>query len=379
MGKIKFMAVAAAMLLTVTFTACGSLRKVDLVAVEEKSATCTEDGNAAYWYDQAHDKYYSDETGKKEISAESIVLPATGHDWDEGTEMKAAECVEEGEMLYTCKVCGETKTEAIPTLSGDGVHHWEDNVCTVCGYDAGGSKGLSYTFDEEENVYTVAGIGTCADAYVEIPAVYNGAAVTAIAENAFQNCRQLKGITIPESVTLIGNGTVTSKGAFNGCGNLETMVLPFVGQSADITSAGQRALFGFIFGSISYEGGRSTKQYYKEGNYGTYYIPTSLRSITVTGGDVFYGAFYGCSQLESITLNDSVTIAGGRAFDGCTALTAITIGRGVTNIPNNTFNNCTSLQTVYYTGTEEEYQAITVGVTNNGVFTKATVYYNGEW
>lgn len=404
MKKVRLLAVGAALLLTAAFSACDGSQK-GLVAVEAKSVTCTEDGNTAYWYNPKSGKYYSDEKGDNEISAESVVLSATGHDWDEGKETVPADCVSEGKRTYTCKVCGEKKTEPIDALSADGVHdwvyafdetghsaecsvcgvalehaahEWEDNVCTVCGYDAGGSKGLVYTFDEGENTYAVAGIGTCTDAYVKIPAVYNGAEVTSIAENAFKNCVKMKGITVPETVTLIGNGALTSKGAFNGCSNLETMVLPFIGQRAGITSAGQPALFGYIFGAESYDGSVRTKQMYSETGSGTYYIPASLRSITVTGGNVYYGAFYSCSQIVSITLTDEVKTIGGRAFDGCTALTEITIGRYVTNIPNNTFNNCTSLQTVYFNGTEEEWNAINIGVTNNGAVTKATIYYNGE-
>ena len=38
------------------------------------------------------------------------------HVWDEGKVIKEATYDEEGEMLYTCTVCGETKTEVIPKL-----------------------------------------------------------------------------------------------------------------------------------------------------------------------------------------------------------------------------------------------------------------------
>ena len=41
---------------------------------------------------------------------------ATGHKWDSGVQSKAPTYTEEGEMLYTCETCGETKTEVIEKL-----------------------------------------------------------------------------------------------------------------------------------------------------------------------------------------------------------------------------------------------------------------------
>ena len=41
------------------------------------------------------------------------------HVWDDGVETKRATKYEEGEMLYTCTVCGATRTEVIPKLKGN--------------------------------------------------------------------------------------------------------------------------------------------------------------------------------------------------------------------------------------------------------------------
>ena len=43
-------------------------------------------------------------------------MPATGHKWDEGKVTKEATETSEGIKTYTCTVCSETKTEAIPKL-----------------------------------------------------------------------------------------------------------------------------------------------------------------------------------------------------------------------------------------------------------------------
>ena len=45
------------------------------------------------------------------------------------TVTKAATCTEAGEKSYTCAICGETHTEAIPAAG----HHYENGKCTGCG------------------------------------------------------------------------------------------------------------------------------------------------------------------------------------------------------------------------------------------------------
>ncbi len=57
-------------------------------------------------------------------------------------------------------------------------------------------------------------------------------------------------------------------------------------------------------------------------------------------------AFYGGSQLTSITIPDSVASIGHDVFYQCTKLTSVTIPEGVTAIDSNTFYQCTSLTSV---------------------------------
>ena len=113
--------------------------------------------------------------------------------------------------------------------------------------------------------------------------------------------------------------------------------------------------FGYIFGTISYTGGTEVTHYYYGSSTSsttstTYYIPASLRSVTVTGGAILYGAFYNCSMLTSVTIGNSVTSIGRYAFYGCTGLTSATIGNSVTSIGYDAFSGCTGLISVYYTG-----------------------------
>lgn len=86
----------------------------DLIATAEKAATCTEEGNIAYWQCSLCGKYYSDENAFTEISFADTILPISDHSWDDGVVTKEATESEEGEKLFTCAVCGETKTAIIP-------------------------------------------------------------------------------------------------------------------------------------------------------------------------------------------------------------------------------------------------------------------------
>ncbi len=65
-------------------------------------------------------------------------------------------------------------------------------------------------------------------------------------------------------------------------------------------------------------------------------IPDSVTSI----GNM---AFYRCKGLTSIPIPDSVTSIGDSAFSGCTSLTSITIPDSVTNVGDGLFYGCSSL------------------------------------
>ena len=149
-------------------------------------------------------------------------------------------------------------------------------------------------------------------------------------------------IIVPDYVTAI------SLGAFSGCSSLESITLPFVGGSVKWETSRYQYPLGYIFGTNSYMGSTETEQYYYGSSTSSttstkYYIPQSLKSVTITGGNILYGAFYNCSGLTNITIPDSVTSMGNYVFSYCSGLTSITIPDGVTYIGSCAFLGCSGL------------------------------------
>lgn len=181
---------------------------------------------------------------------------------------------------------------------------------------------------------------------VIIPSFYKGYAVNSLIETSFKNCVEIVSVEIPDSVKSIGQR------AFSGCSNLESLTIPFVGAKAGVTSSDTYQYpFGYIFGTAKYEGGEATWQYYYGSSTSsptstTYYIPSSLKSVTVTGGNILHGAFDDCSGLTSITIGNGVTSIGDATFYNCSGLTSITIPDSVTRIGNSAFLGCSGLTSV---------------------------------
>ena len=155
-----------------------------------KAATCTEDGNSAYWTCTVCGKYFFDANATKEIPENSWVIDALGHNMTK-TDAKAATCTEAGNKEYwTCEACGKTFSDekgenAIADLdawkTGDGKinatgHSWgtwtkddNDHHKRVCANDASHVETKPHVWDggivTTEATCTEAGVKTytCSD------------------------------------------------------------------------------------------------------------------------------------------------------------------------------------------------------------------------
>ena len=289
----------------------------------------------------------------------------------------------------------------------------------TCGAEGDGSN-LTWTLDSE-GVLTISGSGDMHDYVYSSPWHENGNqirsvlmenGVTGIGNFAFFECISLTSMTIPDSVTCIGNcafkdcsslasvtipDSVASIGvyAFCGCTSLKSVTIP-----DSVTSIGDYA-FGFCTSltGIWVDGGSS--HYFSDASgvlfnkdktvlaqcpgafSGSYVIPdgvtsindaafvncTSLTSVTIPDGvtNIGYEVFAGCTSLANMVLPNGVTRIGAEAFDWCTSMKSITIPDSVTSIGYDAFSNCKSLTNVYFTGTEEAWNGITIDDGNDAL------------
>ena len=231
-----------------------------------------------------------------------------------------------------------------------------------------GTEGLMFS-TYYTNYVSVTGYNGNADNVV-IPKTYRGIPVKIIKDSAFSFQTRIKSVTIPDSVTsigqeafvgctglmsvTIGNG-VTSIGdyAFNDCTGLTSIAIP-----DGVTSIGWSAFKGCT-GLTSITIPNNVTSIGTEAFRGCTGLTsvTMGNSVTSIGG----GAFYGCTGLTSIAIPDGVTSIGGAAFRDCTGLTSVTIGNGVTSIGGSAFDGCTGLTSITFNGTMAQWNAISKG------------------
>ena len=155
--------------------------------------------------------------------------------------------------------------------------------------------------------------------------------VTVIAGSAFDGCDKITEITIPNTFTEIGAA------AFFGCRGLKSVNIP-----NSITSLDQNVFLNC---------NRLTKLV----------LPKNVTEIPDY-------AFGGCNQVVDIVIPEGVTTIGKAAFQDCTSLKSVTIPMSLQMVDSSAFLTKSHGFDIYYPGTEEDFQKITVE-RNNPAFT----------
>ncbi len=198
--------------------------------------------------------------------------------------------------------------------------------------------------------------GTSYKGEIKIPSKVNWNAdysVTGIGEKAFYGCRELSSVSIPNSITSIGErafsdsglssisvpNSVTTVGSniFESCKNLTSFKIP-----GSWTSVPEGCFVMSGLTSIMIPRTVTTIEYR------AFYGCTSLSSITIpnTVTTLEKECFSWCKSLTSIVLPKSVTTIGGGAFSYCQGLTSISIPESVTWVGQSVFEGCNALSAI---------------------------------
>ena len=168
--------------------------------------------------------------------------------------------------------------------------------------------------------------------------------VTEIGSSAFSGCSGITNINIPSSVTEIGSS------AFSECSGITNINIP-----SSVTKIGTSA-FTYCTGLTEL------------------YIPKTLQEV---GRYIDNTVFYGCTGISKVEFEEGTT----KIIDNilCNAKlksgAKIIIPSSVTEIGSSAFYNCNNLTTVNFRGTEAQWNAISIGSSNDPL-TSATKQFN---
>ena len=197
---------------------------------------------------------------------------------------------------------------------------------------------MPYTFEVDTvtgNYHITKYCGS--EAKVSIPEEYRGKAIDTINTLAFSAATSITELYIPDTVTKI------EKNAFNACNNIETIRIPFIGDSLSTKN-----IFGYIFGADSHE----TQKVF---------VPANLHKVIISDQveTIWSNAFYGCTQIYTVVIPNKLRAMYENAFTG-TSISKFVIPDSVQYVYNS-FYGCDKLQGIYVSSLNKFLSITTYG------------------
>ncbi len=182
----------------------------------------------------------------------------------------------------------------------------------------------SVLFDKDKTTLLRYPTNNSRESYV-IPDSVRIISKSAFADNSFflNSTYKLKKVIFGKNVTVI------EESAFDECRSLEEVYF-----NSELQQIGKRA-----------------------------FAASALKFITIPDRviDIGYAAFFGCSSLKTVVLGKNVETIGEMAFQSCESLESIIIFDNLKLIGNQAFARCYNLKDINYTGTQSQWNNISIG------------------
>ncbi len=290
-------------------------------------------------------------------------------------------------ILTSCKV--KTKHE-----------HKYDNYECSCG-DVDYSKGLLYSLKNDK--YLVSGIGDCSDDVIVIPKIYNDKQVVGISSYAFKNA-SIKEVILFDNIKTIGDSSFESceklsyidlssiisigENAFYKCKNINKIIisnnLDRVLKNAFSESNIKSVYFdGKIdeWLDIKFEDPSSNMLAYTNDVYIKYnddYILLEQIDIPLNIFKINKYQFVGLKKLKKIVIPDNIKNIYDGAFLCCENLEEVVIPKDIV-IANNVFIGCNNLKRIYYKGSKDDWNKISIAEGNDPLLIENVYFYSEEY
>lgn len=209
---------------------------------------------------------------------------------------------------------------------------------------------------------TITSIGNNAFLNTKLSTFAFSSALTTIGSAAFQGTL-LTEVVLPNTVVTIGNDAFRNATALTAITFPSTVptVAPLFSLGTNVLTGAQvLATMNFHIDVLPAVAANRTVRYFFGGSTtvaGT--IPTTLRTLNLTGGTTIYDLFANnMSTLVTVNLPSSLTTIGARSFEGATGITSLTIPATVNSIGNDAFRAMTGLLLLTF---QRETLAATIG------------------